>query len=469
MPRSSDNRDALRRLAGEAGVLIAALENQQAAELLFDLLDPEVADVLRDLEVDARVVAFRFFDRERQASIFSHLEHDEQQELVESITSEQVAQLLNEMEPDDRVDFLEVAPDELINQLLALMRPEERAETQRILDYPEESVGRDMTPEYVTVRPEWSIRQVLEHIRIVGRDAEMLNVLYVVDSAGHLINHVRLRRLLIAEPMAPCGEFVEGHVVSLRATEDREEAVRVMERYDVPVLPVVDDQNVLLGIITFDDVADVAEEEFTEDIQKMGGMAALEEPYVSVSVPHLVRKRVGWLIILFFGGILTVAAMGAFEESIKRFAILAMFVPLIIASGGNCGSQAASLMIRSLALGELTPSNWWMVFRRELVSGLMMGVVLGVLGVVAGTVATLLLFGESSSLETALPFGYAIGLSMVGVVLIGTLTGSMLPFLLQRLGFDPATSSTPFVATIVDVAGLIIYFLSANMILPATT
>jgi len=466
MSGTEESYDRTERLAGELGTLIAARRYPEASAELAELLEPDVAEVLRALEEDACLVAFRMLPHERQAAVFSYFKPTEQERLIESITSEQAAKLFNEMEPDDRVDFLEVAADELAQRLLGQMHPQERADTQRILEFPDESIGRDMTTEFLTVRPEWTAQKVLEHIREHGSDVELLNGLYVVDSRGRLIDFIRLRELLLADPDTPCGDLVEEMVVSVRATDDREEAVHVFKKYDLPVLPVVDEHSVLLGIITFDDLQDVAEEEVTEDMQKMAAVEAFDEPYMSVSLPVLFRKRVFWLLVLFAGGLLTVFAMTRFEDSIKRFAILAMFVPLIIASGGNSGSQAASLMIRALALGELRPRDWVRVFRRELISGLMLGGLLGLCGVFSGAAISYYLFhAEAPDPQTAWLFGFAIGTSVLGVVMVGTLTGSMLPFVLEAVGLDPAVGSTPFVATIVDVAGLIIYFVSASVIL----
>ncbi len=466
MPDPTETPSAPETSSDQIRALLDHRQHHEASMALLELPDPEIADLLLELEQAHRLIAFRLLPGDRQADVFSYLEHDDQSALIDSLTTEQAAQIFNEMDPDDRVDFLELAPEELAAQLMAVMHPEDRAETQRILDYPEESVARDMTTEYLTVRPEWSVSRVLEYIRKHGRDAELLNVLYVVDDEGRLMDYVRIRRLLVAPLETPCGQLSEGKPISLQANADREEAVRLMDRYDIPVLPVVDDQDVLLGIVTFDDVADVAEEEVTEDIHKMGGLEALDTSYMSVSILTLVRKRGVWLMILFIGGLLTVSAMGAFEHSLKRFAVLAMFVPLIIASGGNSGAQAASIMIRALAIGDLELKDWWTVMRRELLSGLMLGSMLGIFGLIAGTWVSFLFFkAEAQGLNGALHFGFAIGTAVVGVVMIGNITGSMLPFILQGIGLDPATSSTPFVATIVDVTGLVIYFVAANLIL----
>jgi len=454
-------------LAPEVSELIDQRKMGQVRHVLVDLYDPEIADLLLELSPPHQVVALRLLPRERAAEVFSHLDQDEQERLVTTLTTEQVASIFNEMDADDRVDFLEDAPDDLAQSLLAAMHPAERAETEKILEYPEESVGREMTPDYLTVHPEWTVAEALDHIRGHGKDAESFNVLYVVDERGRLIDVIRLRRILLAQPDVLCETLRQGgQLIYLKASDDRETAVHMMERYDVPVLPVVDDDDRMVGIVTFDDVADVAEEEVTEDMQKMGGMEALDAPYTSSTVVQLFRKRVIWLMILFGGGLLTVSAMGAFEESIREFAILALFVPLIIASGGNSGSQAASLIIRSLATREIEPADWALVLRREIFSGLMLGSALGLCGMVAATSVSYMLFqNEGGQLGQSLHYGLAIGTAVVGVVIVGTLVGSMLPIGLKRLGFDEATGSTPFVATIVDVAGLIIYFLCANVIL----
>lgn len=435
-----------------------------ARAAMAELHDAELADMLVAMEPDKRVMAMRLLPRATAADVFAHLDYDDQEDLVELMSNEAIAAIFDEMDPDDRVDFFEDADEELTDQLLALMKPEERAETEAILEYPDESVGREITPDYLTVEPQWTVAEALDHIRREGQEAESLDTLYVVDVHGKLLNQIRLRRLILSDPGAKIDDLLrpDSQLVSLKTTDDREELVHAFEKYDVPVVPVVDDAEKLVGIVTFDDVADVAEEEMTEDMQKMGGMEALDEPYRSATILELVRKRVIWLMILFGGGLLTVWAMGGFKDSIEKTVVLALFVPLIIASGGNSGSQAASLMIRSLAIGELAPRDWLMVLRRELASGVLLGIIVGLCGAVAGALAAIMV-GVTDA--TPMRYALAIGVSVLCVILIGTVTGSMLPFLLKHIGLDEATSSTPFVATVVDVAGLILYFVVANLIL----
>jgi magnesium transporter len=323
-----------------------------------------------------------------------------------------------------------------------------------------------MSPDYVRVKPDWTVTRAIEHIRHVGKDAETVNVVYVTDQGGILIDDLKIRQFLLADPEQSVQSLMDGNFVALRAVDPQSEAVRVLRKYDRSALPVVDSRGVLLGLVTADDVVDVAEEEATEDIQKLGGMQALEAPYLSVPFRTMVRKRGGWLAVLFIGEMMTATAMGFFEHEIATAVVLALFVPLIISSGGNSGSQAASLMIRALALGEVTLRDWWRIFGREIRNGVALGGLLGLLGVCR--VLLWQSFGWTDYGDHYLLIALTVGLSLVGVVTWGTLSGSMLPFLLQRLGADPATSSAPFVATLVDVTGLVIYFTIAATLLRGT-
>ncbi len=322
-----------------------------------------------------------------------------------------------------------------------------------------------MTPDFVSVRKEWTLRHVLDHVRAHGRDSETLNVIYVVNGDNRLIDDLRIREILLAPLHAVVLDICDNRFVSLNATDDKKEAVKVFRQYDRTVLPVIDSHGRLVGIVTLDDVLDVAEEEATREIQKFGGLEALDEPYMSTPLLEMIRKRATWLVILFVGEMLTATAMGYFEHEISRAVVLALFVPLIISSGGNSGSQAATLIIRALALGEVKLRDWWRVLRREVFSGLLLGFILGTIGFLR-----IALWSAFSSLygEHWMLVGLTVSCSLLGIVLWGTITGSMLPFILKRLGMDPATSSAPFVATLVDVTGLIIYFSVALVILHGT-
>ncbi len=322
-----------------------------------------------------------------------------------------------------------------------------------------------MTPDFVSVRKEWTLRHVLDHVRTHGRDSETLNVIYVVNGDDCLIDDLRIREILLAPLHTVVSDICDNRFVSLNATDDKKEAVKVFRQYDRTVLPVIDSRRRLVGIVTLDDVLDVAEEEATREIQKFGGLEALDEPYMSTPLLEMVRKRATWLVILFVGEMLTATAMGYFEHEISRAVVLALFVPLIISSGGNSGSQAATLIIRALALGEVKLRDWWIVIRREVLSGLLLGLILGTIGFLR-----IALWSAFSSLygEHWMLVGLTVSCSLLGIVLWGTITGSMLPLILKRLGMDPATSSAPFVATLVDVTGLIIYFSVALVILHGT-
>ena len=334
-----------------------------------------------------------------------------------------------------------------------------------MLEYAEDTVGRLMTPDYVSVGKDWTVKRVLEHVRTHGKDSETLNVLYVVDGDHKLIDDIRIREFLLAPLHTNVRDIMDSQFVALRATDDKKTAVDVFRKYDRTALPVVDGRGVLVGIVTIDDVLDVAEEEATREIQRFGGLEALDESYTNTPLLAMVRKRATWLVVLFLGEMLTATAMGYFEGEIEKAVVLALFVPLIISSGGNSGSQAATLIIRALALGEVRLRDWWMVMRREILSGLMLGGLLGTIGFLR--IAIWSAFSDIYGPHWAL-IGLTVGLSLVGIVLWGTLAGSMLPFLLKRLGLDPATSSAPFVATLVDVTGLVIYFTVALVVLRGT-
>jgi magnesium transporter len=326
-----------------------------------------------------------------------------------------------------------------------------------------------MTPDYVVVRKEWTMRHVLDHVRAHGRDSETLNVIYVVDAQHRLIDDLRIREVLLAPLHTQVSDLMDGKYVNLVVTDDKKKAVEVFRKYDRTALPVSDAEGRLAGIVTLDDVLDVAEEQATREIQQFGGLEALDDPYLSTPLPAMLRKRATWLVILFLSEMLTATAMGHFQGEIEKALVLAVFIPLIISSGGNSGSQAATLIIRALALGEVKLHDWWRVLGHEILSGLLLGAILGSIGFarIAAWHALGISYGPQADKHWRL-IGLTVALALVGVVAWGVLTGSMLPFLLKRLGFDPATSSAPFVATLVDVTGLVIYFTVASVILRGT-
>jgi len=426
---------------------------------------PEIADLLLSLPEEDQPILFRLLPRGTAAEVFSYLPSEEREHLLQSLTAEHTRALLMELAPDDRTELFGELPAQVTQELLSLLPPEELKEARQLLGYPEESVGRLMTPEYVAIRPEWTLGKALEHVRQQGKDAETINTVYVVDNNGMLIDDLRLRTLILADPTETVATVMDRHFVALSAYDDREDAAKQMQKYDRIALPVTDSEGVLLGIVTVDDMLDVVEEETTEDIQKMAAVESLDDPYMNTGFLPMVRKRAGWLSLLFLGETLTATAMGYFEGEIQRAVVLALFVPLIISSGGNSGSQAASLVIRAMALDEIRLRDWWRVMRREIGAGLALGSILGMIAMLRIMLwpNREVLYGEHFFLV-----GLTVSCSLVGVVLWGTLTGSMLPFILRRLGFDPAVSSAPFVATLVDVTGLVIYFSVGMFILGGT-
>src|SRR2546422_2184109 len=419
------------------------------------LTPSDLADLIGELPAEQQATAFRILPRATAAATFEYLPYDKQEELLKSLGHEEVAAILNDMSPDDRTMLLEELPATVTIQLLSLLDEKERAVAIRLLGYPENSVGRFMTPEYIAARPDWTVRQVLDYVRKHGQDKETLNLVYVVDDDGVLIDDIRMRRFLLSDPEQRVSDLMDMSFTALKATDDRETAVNVFRQADLAALPVTDTEGVLIGIVTSDDILDVAEDLATEDIQMLGGSEALDEPYMQIAWRRMIRKRAGWLVVLFIGEMLTATAMSYFEKEIARAVVLALFVPLMISSGGNSGSQASTLVIRALALGELKLGDLWRVLRREVFSGFALGCILAVIGFLRISIWSAFsnLYGPHWLLVA-----FTVALALIGVVLWGTLVGSMLPFILRRLGFDQATSSAPFVATLVDVTGLVIYF-----------
>ncbi|MCC7118965.1 MAG: magnesium transporter [Anaerolineales bacterium] len=425
----------------------------------------DLAELMEPLSAEMEAVIFRLLPRDQAAGVFSYLSEERQKELLKAMAREDVANIFNAMSPDDRTSILEELPATVIQQLLSLLSTEERAVASQLLGYAEDSVGRLMTPDFVRVRTEWTIAYALDHIRRYGKDSETMSSIYVIDESNKLVDDLRIRQLLLAQPTDLISDLMDFRFVALKATDNREKAVEEFKLSDLNALPVTDAEDTLIGIVTVDDILDVAEEEATEDIHKIGGSEALDEPYMKIGIPKMVQKRATWLVILFISEMLTATAMGQFEHEIAKAVVLSIFVPLVISSGGNSGSQASTLIIRAMALGEVTLKDWWRVMRREFLSGLSLGAILGVIGFVRISVWAKL-FGSYG--EHWFLLALTVGFALVGIVLWGSLSGSMLPFILRRAGLDPATSSAPFVATLVDVSGLIIYFSVAAAILKGT-
>jgi magnesium transporter len=399
----------------------------------------------------------------RAANVFKILDLAEQKKIIHELPPFKTAELLNALSPDDRTDFLEELPSNAVRELIKLLDPEERKTTLSLLGYPEDSIGRLMTPDYVWVYPHNTVEEVFATIRKYGKDSETINVIYVINENGELQDDIRIRDFILNPPNKKVSDLMDNRVTSLNAYDDQETASEVFKMENRVALPVVSNSNKLLGIVTIDDILWVAEEEFSEDMQKMGGTEALDQPYLETPILKLFKKRITWLVVLFLGEMLTATAMKYFEAEIAKAVVLVLFVPLIISSGGNSGSQASTLIIQAMAVGEISIRDWWRVMRREIISGLLLGTVLGLIGFLRVVVWSQI-FPDVYGAHNVM-VALVVGISLLGVVIWGTLSGSMLPIFLKKLGADPAVSSAPFVATLVDVTGLVIYFGTALIFL----
>ena len=453
-------------LKPEIAELIRARNFTQLRDLLIEFPAQEIAEIFTDLNPEDEAVLLRILPRHVSAEVFEYLSRSDQEALLHALAKEDVAAILNDMTPDDRTALLEELPSAATHKLLELLSVEERKVATELLGYPKHSVGRLMAPEFVAIKQSWTVAEVLAHLRLESRKRDAMNQLYVVDDQGRLVDFVRLRHLVVAAPETPVVELLEGRYLALHAKDDRETAVAAFKKYDVTILPVVDSRDELVGVVTVDDVLDVAEKEATEDIQKLGGMEALDAPYLQIGLGEMIKKRSGWLALLFMGEMLTATAMNHFEGELAKAIVLGSFLPLIISSGGNSGSQATSLIIRSMAVRDVTLNDWWRVLRRELAAGLALGGVLAALGF--ARILVWQYFGFKNYGEHYGLIALTIAASLVGVVLFGSITGAMLPFILRACRFDPAVASAPLVATLVDVTGLVIYFTIAFQILHGT-
>ncbi len=425
-------------------------------EELINKHPSDIAEVISEMNDREQTIAFMLLPNHLKSEVFPHFDKVEQEEILKRLGNEEIGEMLNNMAPDDRTEILEGFPDDLIKSTINLLNSKERKIALNLLGYAEDSVGRIMTPYYIQVKKEWTISRVMRHIRHYGKKAETLNFVYIVDDNQHLIDDVPMSALLLANEEDKIETLLTSEFVALKSTMKKEEAIAVFEKYDRSALPVISENGVLVGILTVDDILDEITKRDTEDIQKFGGVEALELPYVDTPLYTMVRKRAFWLVILFLGEMLTASAMGYFEAEIASAVVLTLFIPLVISSGGNSGSQAATLIIRAMAIKEISLKDWWFVLKKELMSGLLLGGILGGLGFIRIMLWQMLHFYEYGP---HWPFiGITVGLSLLGVVLWGTISGSMVPFLLKRLKLDPATSSAPMVATVVDVIGLMLYF-----------
>jgi magnesium transporter len=453
--------DSVKRLLriGATANLLNLLQKQHPADLA------QVFGSLLDTERQA--VFSLLVDRSGRLAMetVSEMGPEEGAKLLTGRSAEEIARLLQEIPSDDAAALIDYLPEELSTEVLELMRRRESGQVESLLEYGEQTAGRIMNPQVFALSEDLTVGEAITALQS-SRDVEMVFYLYVVDARRHLVGVTSLRRLLLVSPETPLKRIMTPEVTSVRVDTDQEEVARQVASYNLLAVPVVDEENKLVGIVTVDDVIDALVSESTEDVQKFGGMQAIDEPYTRIGIAKMVRKRVGWLAVLFVGEMLTETAMRGFEHAIDQAVVLALFIPLIISSGGNSGSQATSLMIRALALREVALRDWWRVALRELPTGLALGIVLGAVGMLRILIWQATGWGDYG--EHYRLVALTIGLSLVGVVLFGSLTGSMLPFLLRRVGADPASASAPFVATLVDVTGVVIYFSVALALLRGT-
>jgi magnesium transporter len=433
------------------------IEARRFGELKTVLAEMEIHDVaalLAELEEEDLAVCFRLLPQDEAADVFAEFEVDQQEYVLEQLSTEKVAALLADMAPDDRTELLEELPGQLAQRLLNSLRGDDLQIARRLLAYPEDSIGRLMTPDYIAVRPDWTVKKSLDHIRRVAPTKETMYVIYVVNDSWRLLDEVLLEDLVLSPPDTLIEEIMDEFVASLNARDDQEEAIELFKRYDALALPVVNNQGVLVGIITHDDILDIAEEEDTEDMHRLAGLDPIETSYFSTGFVEMMRKRLPWLVLLLAGQMLTTVALMGFN-AVPLFAVLVLFMPLINSPAGNTGSQVAGLMIRALAVQEVSGRDWARVLLREGLRGITLGAFLAVIGYVAA-------WGFASMLDTAgqppQVIALAVSIAILSAVTLANLLGAMLPFFFNRLGLDPAVTSGPFLASIMDVSGIMIYF-----------
>ena len=437
----------------EVELLIVSGQFKQLSASLKDWADPELADLMGVLNPKHQILVFRLLVRQQAANVFAYFEPEHQDRILRALTDVDTRALLANLSPDDRTALLDELPAAVTKRLMQLLSPEDLAESRQLLGYPDDSVGRMMNPDYIRVRAEWTVEQALAHIRKFARDSEVFNILYVTDGQGVLVDVLRMRRLILAPLNTVLSELLNYRFFSLSAYDDQEFAVEQIQRYDVNALPVVDSDGVLLGIVTVDDLFDVAEEEATEDIQKGAAVSPLETNYSSAVSLLLFKKRIGWLIILIFINLLSAAVISNYLDYLQAYVALVLFMPLVIASGGNTGAQSATLMVRALAVGDLKFNGWIKVLSKELKVGAMLALAMGLLAFLLGI--------YRSEARIAL----TVGLSMFFAVFFANMIGALLPLMLKKFKIDPAAASSPLVTSIMDTVGLQIYFTMAILVL----
>lgn len=422
-------------------------------KLWAETLPEDIAEMLKNMQQKYVVVAFRLIPKEKAADVFSELDPSQQEFILTHIVDKKIKELLEELPPDDRTSVFEELPEQLTQKLLNLLPADERKEAMGLLGYPENSVGRIMTPDYVVVKPDWTIEKAIKHIKKMGEDAETINMIYVEDDNLKLLDDVPIRRFLLADPEQTVNEIMDRDFISIQALADQEEAYKMIKKYDMNVLPVVGEGGVLIGIVTVDDILDVLEEETTEDFQKSSAIIPIDEKYYTASNLTLYKKRIGWLFILLLTDFFSSSIIAHFQNSLQEVIALAFFIPILIDSGGNIAAQASTLVVRALATGSLSVKKWFMVFKKEIINGILIGLTLG-----------LTLFIRGFFWRGGPTVGLVVALSMAAISLWSNLLGSLLPIILTKFKLDPAVISSPLLTTVVDSTGLLIYFSLADYI-----
>ncbi len=418
-----------------------------------DFLIPDIASLLIGLEKSDRVILFRVLPRSIATKVLSYLEKVDRNSLLKDLTHEETRYLLTNLRPDDRTALFEELPGQVTQRLLNLLDQDDLKEARLLLGYPIESVGRLMVPDYVAVRPQWTIQEAINHIRTKARNGETLHTIYVTDKSWTLLDSLELSRFILADPQKTVETIMDRSFISLCAFDDREVAVKTMQIYDVHSLPVVDSDGILLGLVTFDDIMDVAEEEATEDFHRTAAVTPLKASYMGSSIKDLVGKRISWLTALVFVSLLSSGVIAIYEDTLETVIVLAVFIPLLLGSGGNAGAQASTLMVRAIATSDVRINEWMRVFLKEILVGLLLGVCMGIISSIFGTI------------RGGYEIGLIVGLTMLAVILAANLIGVMLPFILTKMGLDPAVASNPLITSITDVLGLLIYFAITTAVL----
>jgi magnesium transporter len=465
--RSSTSAAWIRKSAERVrAVMMAVMSEQETVPIDEGLRAEDLREIWSLAHPAEKVEGFRSLSFGEAEALFLSLDTRAQRELLTALPANERQLWVRQLPPDDAADVCQSCDAETRESLLRLLDEPTRKEVSALLAYAEDEAGGLMSPRYVRLRPDMSVDEAIKYLRRAARErAETIYYIYVLDAEQRLIGVVSFRELFGAPPDRTVRDVMSTNTISVREDLDQEAVANVMAESDLMAVPVVDAEGHIKGIVTLDDIVDVVREEATEDIQKIGGSAALDAPYLQVSVRELVRKRAGWLTVLFLGELLTANAMAYYEDAISRAVVLALFIPLIMSSGGNSGSQASTLVIRALAMGEVKLRDWWRVFSRELVTSMLLGLILGSLGLlrVVFWPTRASLYGEHFVL-----IGFTVAVSIVWIVVWGSLAGAMLPFILHRAGLDPASASAPFVASLVDVSGLVIYFSVATLFLSGT-